>query len=145
MGAIGLWQTVNVQPPPPVTDSKPQSPSEITPIKQNVGETPVLAPRPVQTQRVSFAAGATGETLRGTVAPHQLQRYLLECGQGQQFILQVWQGNVNITVRDPEGQIIGAAMPGQTGWQGLLPSTGDYVVEISSPHGSDYAVEVAVL
>lgn len=83
--------------------------------------------------------------MRGTVAPHQMQRYWLECGQGQQFILQVWQGNVNITVRDPEWQIIGAVMPGQIGWQGILPSTGDYVVEISSPDGSDYAMEVVVL
>lgn len=144
MGAIGLSQTVNVvEPPPQVTEPKLQLPSPPTPREQNVGEIPVLAP--VQTQRVSFAAGATGDVLQGTVAPHQLQRYLLECGQGQQFILQVRQGNVNITVRDPEGQIIGAAMPGQTGWQGLLPSTGDYVVEVSSPNGSDYAVEVAVL
>lgn len=147
MGAIALWQTPYLQPAPRVTDPKPPSPTELTPIEQNVSVTipPVKAPRSVETQRVSFAAGATGETLRGAVAPHQLQRYLLECGQGQQFILQVWQGNVNIAIRDPEGQILGAAMPGQTGWQGILPSTGDYIVEISAPGGSDYAVEVAVL
>ncbi|MBC6479404.1 MAG: protein kinase [Hormoscilla sp. GM7CHS1pb] len=146
MGMIALWQTPYLQPPLPVTDPKPQSPSELPPIQQNVVATipPVLPPRSVQTQRVSFEAGATGETLRGTVAPYQLQRYLLKCGQGQQFTLGVWQGNVNITVRDPEGQIIGAAMPGRTEWQGILPSTGDYVVEIFSPDGSDYAVRVNV-
>lgn len=145
MGAIALWQTPYLQPAPPVTDPIPQLP--LPPIQQNVGATipPVSPPRSVQTQRVNFAAGATGETLRGTVASHQLQRYLLECGQGQQFILQVGHGNVNIAIRDPEGQILGAAMPGQTGWQGILPSTGDYIVEISSSEGSDYAVEVAVL
>ena len=146
MGAIGLSQTVNVQPLPQVTDPQPRL-LEPTPIKQNVGVPipPVLAPRSVQTERVSFAAGATGDILQGTLAPNQLQRYLLECGRGQQFILQVWQGNVNVTVRDPEGQIIGAAVQGKVGWQGILPSTGDYVVEISAADGSDYAVEVAVL
>ncbi|MBC6475845.1 MAG: hypothetical protein GDA48_26055 [Hormoscilla sp. GM102CHS1] len=63
MGMIALWQTPYLQPPLPVTDPKPLSPSELPPIQQNVVATipPVLPPRSVQNQRVSFGAGATGD------------------------------------------------------------------------------------
>lgn len=112
--------------------------SAIAGSKRSQGET-------LETERVRFRAGATGATVGGSLAPNQRKRYLLRCLEGQQFTVQVVQGNVNVALIDPAGRILGTANNDATQWQGRLPTTGDYTVEIVSPVGSDYAVRIDVL
>ncbi|HIK27916.1 MAG: serine/threonine protein kinase [Oscillatoriaceae bacterium SKW80] len=99
----------------------------------------------VTTERVYFKRGATGTKLSGSIQTNQKKRYLIRSIEGQEFTVSVLQGNVNVTIIAPDGQTIGEAIAGNMQWQGLLPETGDYVVEISSPTASEYLVSVEVL
>ena len=98
----------------------------------------------VLTKRVRFNPGSTGATLRGLVGPNKIEHHLLKCMEGQQFGIQILQGEINFTVTDPTGRIIGGGGNGNDRWFGILPSTGDYTVEISSPNLSKYAVNIEV-
>ncbi|MBD1943018.1 hypothetical protein H6F50_11710, partial [Coleofasciculus sp. FACHB-712] len=52
-------------------------------------------------------------------------------------------GNVNITVIDPEGQTVGTITDGAQ-WQALLPSAGNYKIEVYAPDASVYTVSFDV-
>lgn len=106
---------------------------------------PTSSPTSVDTERVSFASGSTGTTIRGNISPAQIRRYLVNSGEGQQFSVRILQGNVNVAVIDPSGRTLGTATSSSTFWQGRLPRTGDYAVEITSENNSTYAVSVEVL
>jgi len=97
------------------------------------------------TERVRFRPGATGTTLHGSVTAQQRQRYLLGCSKDQQFTVQVLHGQVDIKIVAPTQHTLGTISRGNSQWQGFLPSTGDYAVEISAPNGSDYAISIEVL
>lgn len=97
------------------------------------------------TERVNFDLGATSTIVQGRIEPKQVKRYLLNCNQKQLFTVQVLQGNINVTVISPDGQIIGKAESNRFNWQGTLPSAGDYVVEVAAPDNSNYTLSFEVL
>ena len=59
--------------------------------------------------------------------------------------VQIKQGSINVAIKSPNGQTIGSAMNGVSQWQGKLPSSGDYVIEISASNQSDYVINVEIL
>ncbi len=88
---------------------------------------------------------ATEATVSGSISPSQLKHYLLDCGQGQKFSVNILQGNVNVAVIAPNGTRLGTAQNGVKFWEGILPSNGDYTVEISAPNDSTYTVSIGIL
>ncbi|TAD86850.1 MAG: hypothetical protein EA000_07610 [Oscillatoriales cyanobacterium] len=127
-----------------VTPQSQSSPFESSPESRSPPP-PTSSPTSVDTERVSFASGSTGSTIRGNISPAQIRRYLVNSGEGQQFSVRILQGNVNVAVIDPSGRTLGTATSSSTFWQGRLPRTGDYAVEITSENNSTYAVSVEVL
>ncbi len=110
----------------------------------NVAMSPLSRPTQEQTQRVSFARGASGTTVTGQISPKQLRRYLLRAKQGQILALKVLEGTINLSAISPNGQRIGGSTPQSKGWQGRLPMDGDYVIEVSAPQTGDYALSLEI-
>ena len=126
---------------PPSTNSlrlsTPQAPAEVR--SQTNSSTPSDS-----TERVSFDKGSTGATIRDSVTANQKKRYLLNCGSGQRMTVQIRQGSINVIIISPNNQTIGNAVNGVSQWQGKLPNTGDYIIEISAPNQSDYLINIEV-
>ncbi|MEG4317905.1 MULTISPECIES: hypothetical protein [unclassified Microcoleus] len=107
---------------------------------------PAASPPAVETpvtERVNFQAGATGVTLRNSLRANKSKRYLLECNSGQSMTVNVQEGQVSADIIAPNGEKVGTVdSTGQ--WQGQLPSSGDYTIEISGDSQANYGVKIEV-
>ncbi|MCU0544964.1 MAG: hypothetical protein MUE44_22790 [Oscillatoriaceae cyanobacterium Prado104] len=134
---------------PPVASPALPSPPE----GGNGGSVPTNSPSPISspspaaetavTERVSFAAGATGTTLSNTLPDNKSKRYLVDCRSGQTMTLNVPEGAVSATIIAPNGETVGTANS-TTPWQGQLPTSGDYTIEISGESQANYGVKIEV-
>lgn len=91
--------------------------------------------------RVNFAPGATGSILSDRLETDQGRRYLLNCRAGQQIQIDVLEGAVTLALISPEGQVLGTSR--QT-WQGKLPTSGDYTLEVVGTSASEFAISIDV-
>lgn len=95
----------------------------------------VTAPPTRTPVRLQFAPGATAATVSGVTSAIEPARYLLRANAGQTMYVDLTVDNVNayITVLHPTGgNMAGAGGPIQH-WMGVLPVTGDYIVEVLNP------------
>lgn len=95
----------------------------------------VTAPPTRTPVRLQFAPGATVATVSGVTSAIEPARYLLRANAGQTMYVDLTVDNVNayITVLHPTGgNMAGAGGPIQH-WMGVLPVTGDYIVEVLNP------------
>lgn len=126
----------------PISDSAQPDPDQ--PDDQD-SESPEPPPE-INTNRVSFAPGETGTRLGGEVSENQLQRYLINCGRAQEFTLRIEDGNVKVVVISPDGAVLGSVGEEGSQWQGTLPNTGDYTLEVTPlERKSDYRLSIEVL
>ena len=95
------------------------------------------------TERVSFEPGATGVTLRNSLPDNKSKRYLVECNSGQSMTVNVPEGTVSAAIIAPNGEKVATANS-TTPWQGQLPSSGDYTIEISGDNKANYGVKIEV-
>ncbi|MBD1879739.1 CHASE2 domain-containing protein [Coleofasciculus sp. FACHB-T130] len=95
------------------------------------------------TQEVNFHSGSTQTTMGGNLEPNQCHSFSLSATEGQLLTVAAVEGNVNITVIDPEGQTVGTITDGAQ-WQALLPSAGNYKIEVYAPDASVYTVSFDV-
>lgn len=103
----------------------------------------VAQPVTSQNIRVGFSDGSTGTSINGNVTTSQINRYLLDCGSGQSMSIRVFDGNINLSIIDPNGRNIGIVK--NNFWQGKLPMNGDYTLEVSSKSGSNYKLNIEVI
>ncbi len=101
------------------------------------------------TQRIRFAAGATSAQVSGQTNGTNVDTYLLEARAGQQMqaLVSSPYGNVYLTVVSPGGTPLARAQAGAQSFNGTLPETGDYTLQISAPVGTattNYILNVAV-
>jgi hypothetical protein len=99
----------------------------------------------VETEDVYFQSGSTGTSIEGSVNPSLKKRYHLQCGGGQSMTLLKQSGNINLSIIAPDGTTIGSLTSDRSQWQGSLPNDGIYILEISAPTNSSYAINVEVL
>ncbi|ABW30647.1 serine/threonine protein kinase [Acaryochloris marina] len=108
----------------------------------------VVTPRPISpkdtTSRVQFAPGTTGTQLNNTIQPGQRQRYLLNAGAQQFMGVKISQGDIQLTLFSPSGQLIGQLDSQATNWQGQLPQSGDYRFEVSTNQTSPYSINIEI-
>jgi hypothetical protein len=132
--------------PPQITTNNPQIPASpvSTPSSSFQSSSNVKQPASVQTERVSFPAGSTGTTVRGTLSSSQVQRYLLNCGSGQTMRITSSQGNVEFTVKTSDNIVLGRFNGGNQ-WKTTLPTDGDYQIDVSSSTDSPYELALEVL
>ncbi|MEO5886271.1 MAG: LysM peptidoglycan-binding domain-containing protein, partial [Anaerolineales bacterium] len=107
--------------------------------------TPVPAPEPT---RIIIPAGSTTVTLAGTVNASGKVRYVLAATQGQTLSLNVT-GPANelaLAVYAPGGAVLKAQDTTLT-WTGVLPSNGDYFIDIISVlvvSNKNYTLEISL-
>lgn len=108
----------------------------------------VVTPRPISpkdtTSRVQFAPGSTGTQLNNTIQPGQQQRYLLNAGAQQFMGVKISQGDIQLTIFSPSGQLIGQLDSQAANWQGQLPQSGDYRFEVSTNQTSPYSINIEI-
>lgn len=99
-----------------------------------VGSTPSPTATPVpqtQTQRISFAAGATSATVSGYVEANHPASYVLRAMAGQDMTVQIYgNGQYNATLTGADGSYLGSANSQGTIYA-RLPRTQDYYINIS--------------
>jgi hypothetical protein len=87
--------------------------------------------------RISFAIGATSGGVKSSLSPYQVQSYVLSAGAGVPMIVTAKNPNVTLAIFGAsDGTTLvpaWSATKGYPGWQGILPSTQDYVVQVIAP------------
>jgi ribosomal protein S11 len=101
------------------------------------------------TQRINFAPGATSAQRSGQVDGNTYVGYVLNARAGQHMQINVASpaGNVYLTLVSPGGSPLARAQAGAQSFDGILPESGDYNVQISAPSGTTlttYLLSVAM-
>jgi hypothetical protein len=153
LGGQAMWKSFKMR--VATTPSPSNSPQAITSSSQ-IPASPVSTPSvpisssdsqrstSVETERVSFPAGATGTTVKGRISSSQIQRYLLNCGSGQTMRVTSSQGNVEFTIKTSDNIVLGQ-FNGGSQWQKILPTDGDYQIDVASSTDSSYELALEVL
>jgi len=97
--------------------------------------------------RISFAKGATSGGVYTTLAPGQVQSYVVNAGGGVPMLVNTDNYNTTITIFGAsDGTVLvsnWSATKGLPGWQGMLPSSQDYVIQVIAP-GSAQTIELII-
>jgi hypothetical protein len=92
--------------------------------------------------RISFAKGATSGGVATTLAPYQVQSYVVSAGGGVPMLVNSDNFNTTMTIFGAsDGTVLvsnWSATKGLPGWQGMLPSTQDYVIQVIAPASSQH-------
>lgn len=107
----------------------------------NANRTPTSTPTPAitnMTERLRFAPGATSTQVTGQINGTSIHSYLVEARAGQRMQARVASpySNVFLTVVSPGGSPLARAQAGAQSFDGTLPETGDYILQISAPVGT---------
>lgn len=99
-------------------------------------------------QRIQFGRGATSAEVSGRLTPHTSQAYLLRARAGQFMTVQLDSAQTShITIYAMDGTVLANGnMSGATAWQGRLPVSEDYVVQVTNPTGRSvqYTLPVSI-
>ena len=85
--------------------------------------------------RISFAPGAVSSTLVGKVRSSVATQYVLKANGGQRMTVNVVRmagAGVVLSVVGANGDVLLSSMPGADGFSGILPSSQDYYLKITS-------------
>jgi CHASE2 domain-containing sensor protein/predicted Ser/Thr protein kinase len=126
------------QPPQRFTAISSETPANSTTDRQLTLATVLEDSFPTET--VSFESSSTKITVHGSLEPNQRQPYSLSCSQGQMLTIQATEGNISITVVAPGRQAVGMVTGTNAQWQGLLPTSGNYIIEVSTVVASKYTI-----
>lgn len=103
---------------------------------------------PSGAQRIQFARGATSAEVSGRLTPYASQAYLLRARAGQFMAVQLDSAETShITIYGVDGSVLANGnMSGATAWQGRLPVSEDYVVQVTNPTGRSvqYTLPVSI-
>lgn len=91
---------------------------------------PVVTP-----ERINFAPGAISATVSGSTSAIAPARYILRANGGQQMNVTLAADNTSayITVIGLSSANVAAAGGSIHNWAGVLPTTGDYIIEVLNP------------
>lgn len=92
------------------------------------------------TERVRFAPGASGATLKGAVVRGERDVYILGAGAGQWMKVKIYslEDNAVFQVQNPDGSYAPGAgdYDDATLWNGQLPANGDYRIVVGGTRGN---------
>jgi LysM repeat protein len=117
--------------------------------------TPTVTPtattqaNPTDAVRITFPQGTTSATIPGTLNGQAGIRYVITGNQGQNMTINIVATPVNEiawAVLDPGGVAI-RQLDANTTWTGLLPTTGDYRIELSGigTNNKTYTLTVSIV
>ncbi|MFN8450052.1 MAG: hypothetical protein U0521_16090 [Anaerolineae bacterium] len=89
-------------------------------------------------ERLNFAAGSTSAQVTGQIDGTSIHTYFVEARAGQRMQARVASpySNVYLTVVSPSGSPLARAQAGAQSFDGTLPESGDYVLQVSAPVGT---------
>ena len=113
--------------------------------------TPSLTPTPIptppsptiETQSLSFPAGATVVTVANQASSIVTRRYVVSAGANKILSAKVLAGDVVITVRNSRGEVVEGA-EGVTVWESKLARGGRYQIDVQSPQEAQFQLEVGL-
>ena len=121
------------------------------PTSTSVPPSPTLqltaTPPPLAAVNISMSTGTTAGVVQGTVQPGQVVTYTLQAGQSQPMILIMSSAYNDITlgVFEPDGTMLLNPANKATHWQGLLPKTELYTIQvIGGTTSEDYTLTAKV-
>lgn len=92
------------------------------------------------TERVRFAPGTSGATIKGAVIRGERDVYLLGAGAGQTMKVKIYslEDNAVFQIKNPDGSFASGAEEGvdATIWSGRLPAYGDYKIVVGGTRGN---------
>lgn len=113
--------------------------------------TPLIAaagPGDPQPVRISFQPGASAASVEGSLAAGDMTRYVLRARQGQTMwvTLNPISGNVILVIWGADGTVLISDHADATTWNGVLPSTQDYYIDVkgSVDVASTYTLQVVI-
>jgi hypothetical protein len=98
-------------------------------------------------ERVVFAPGATFATVRGRIGPGQTENYVLGALEGQPMQASVASANNDVTMSivSASGTALLPASQDWTNWQGTLPASQDYYIQIiGGGSDQDYSLAISI-
>jgi len=114
------------------------TPTPIPPTGTAVPPTPTLlsptqVPAPAGAIRINFLTGATASNTPGTISAGQVQNYLVHALDGQPMIATVDSPSHDLIMTVyglQSGTVLLPASEKRNSWQGTLPGTDDYVIQV---------------
>jgi hypothetical protein len=100
-------------------------------------------PPPAEAERISFAPGGTSATRNGTLAANSSVKYVLALNEGKTFIVSTTGSPypVAVSVAGADGEVMISPMGSVPSWEGKIPSTQDYFVDVIAGDGpTNYTV-----
>lgn len=96
-------------------------------------------------KRVVFEKGRTSTVIKNTIRKGTNHHYLLRAREGQTMIIHLVAKQSGLTVYTPnEGPAIEAA-DGVMDWEGTLPETGEYIIEVATDaRMAPYTLEITI-
>lgn len=91
--------------------------------------------------RISFSSGATSASVNGTLAANSNQYYILTANKNQAMQVQVTpQQGLKLAVYGVDGAVLQSGMSGAASFSGTIPSSQDYILELSPTSSSSNAI-----
>jgi hypothetical protein len=100
--------------------------------------------------RIRFAAGTTSATVSGSLEERQTRHYALRALAGQRMIVapHATTGQVGLVISGADGQVLLSGRAGPPGgvFDGILPTTQDYLISVQAKGGigADYRLEITI-
>jgi len=111
-------------PIPPTDTAIPPTPTLLPPTR---------VPAPPGAIRIDFPSGATSSNAEGTILPGQVQNYLVRALEGQPMIVMADSPDHDLTMDIyglQSGRVLLPTSAKRNSWQGTLPVTDDYVIQV---------------
>jgi serine/threonine protein kinase len=97
----------------------------------------------IETQALNFPAGSTVVTVANQSGPTVTRRYTVQAGANKVLSAKVVAGDVVLTVRNAQGEVIQGA-EGVTVWESKLAQGGSFQIDVQSPQASQFQLEVGL-
>ncbi len=100
-----------------------------------------------KTRRVRFAKGRTSATLKGSVVRGTRDNYILGASSGQMMYVHLTsrEKNASFTIYVPGRGDVLASATDVTDWEGSLPFSGDWEIEVGPTRGNaTYTLEITI-
>jgi hypothetical protein len=113
--------------------SIPASPVPPSPLPPTQAPTATFVRTPLPSaSRIQFLTGATQTVLSGQIQPGQTIHYVVQAAKGQPLIALLDSPNqdTKLAVVGADGLVLLSASAGLSNWQGVLPTTQDYYIQI---------------
>lgn len=151
--ACGLLETptpIDWSTPTPEGAAAPATatPTASVPAPEAPTAAPPASPAVAEVERIRFAPGGTSATVTGSLPPNGARQYILRALAGQTMTVATTAtaGQVRVLVWGADGTTLQGDTVTAPGFEGVLPSTQDYVIALHAgpDRSADYTMVVTI-